>query len=463
MDYKLTDQIISLIATLNEGEREAFIKQAKGNPNYLEVYYIIVKHLNDEDPKTQIEQDIFGLKFSINDAKENLRDKLVDHVRSEEQKTNLEQLEIIKSIDTITALIKRNQTELAIDILHKTYKKIKRITPDGTNYHLFIQYLNLVLLIQTKRYDAVTRNLPEDFESKDVIDWLNRLTKAAVSYLTPTKEIVHEKFSSNLFFYCLVDYLRKKEFYEDLDSLFASDDGSDIFRGLDNSNDKTTIGTFKILKDLYKLDLAIKLNRFENVKYLLHSLENHSFDLKEKNYQTFIFLMIQFWEFRINVGLDTNNFEIFTNTKNILELNKGDLNLFTDKELNSVALRIEMNKGLVAIFSKKYEDAYKQFSSIPLTEKMNMELKYYIKLFEALSYRMCFTSIDLGKFDKSLEFIKNIKYVGTEYSKVFYKLLLKNSDGKNLIKEGAEFQKLHCPNNLFEKVCHAWLGLISVN
>jgi len=76
---------------------------------------------------------------------------------------------------------------------------------------------------------------------------------------------------------------------------------------------------------------------------------------------------------------------------------------------------------------------------------------------------MCFTSIDLGKFDKSLEFIKNIKYVGTEYSKVFYKLLLKNSDGKNLIKEGAEFQKLHCPNNLFEKVCHAWLGLISVN
>lgn len=462
MDYKLTSQLISLIKSLDENEQEAFSKSGKGNPHYIEAFKVMLQGIRDEKTKEQITDDLNLLNCTLNDVKENLRDKLVEFIKKAEEKNDSDQHEISEGIKAITSLIKRDQTEVAIEILLKIYKKLKKIEANGTNYHLFIQYLNLILVLQSKRYDAVTRTLPDDFERKEIIEWLNRSAKASVSYLTPGNiEEGLGNFKSNLFFFCLVDYLKSKKLYEELDSLFNTNGGSDIFASFTPTNDDTTISTFNILRDLYKLELAIKLNNANEVKYLLQSLENNSFYFQQKHYQTYIFLMLQIFEFRLNLGIDTKHFELFSEADDILDIKTKGVQLLTDKELASVSLRIEINKGLAFLLSKKFEKSYEQFSSIPLTVKMDLELKYYIKLFEAISYRICHSTVNLDKYDKDLEFIKNIKYQGSEYSKAFFKYLQNNIDGKNLLKEGGEFQKANSPVTLFEKVCQMWIDLIT--
>lgn len=462
MDYKLTSQIIGLIKSLKTDEHDVFSKSGKGNPYYIEAYKIILKGIVEEKSKEQIAEDMSSLKCSLNDVKENLRDKLVEFISKAEEKNDVEQYEISEGIKAVTSLINRDQTELAIEILLKIYKKLKKTKANGTNYHLYLQYLNLVLVLQSKRYDSVTRSIPDEFEGKEVIEWLNRLAKGAVSYLAPNNlERSSEDFKSNLLFFCLVNYLKSKKYYEEVDSLFSSNGGSDIFANFTSSNDQATISTFNILRDLYKLELAVKLNYVQEVKYLLQSLENNSFYFQEKHYQTYIFLILQIYEFRLNLEIDTKQFKIFSESDNILELNAKDINLLTEKELGSVALRIEINKGLVYLLSRKFENAYEHFSSIPLTVKMDLELKYYIKLFEALAYRICHSKVDLNKFYEKLEIIKNLKYQGTEYSKEFFKFLKNNADGKNFLQGGKEFKSQYVPKSLFEKVCSSWLDLIS--
>jgi len=462
MDYKLINQIISLTKTLSKKERDAFLRSGKGKPLYIDLFKLFLKHIDSSKAKENIEIDALHLNGVLNDNKEYLLKNLIDFVNEIEKKQNPEYFEIKQNIESITALYNRGQFEIAHELISKTYKKLKKIKPNGTNYHLFLQYINQIFEIQSKRYDAVTRSFATDFNEKETLEWLNRLTKAAANYIVPSssEKEVSSDFKSNLFFNLLNEYLYFKEEFADIESNLESLRFDAISDERANKKREETIIVFKILQDLFKLKAGIRLNDPDRIHHLLISLENSSFFLKECNYQTFIFLVMQIYEFRMEIALNTKDFQLFKDSEFIFDIKQNDLKLFSENEIEGVALRIEVNKGIVFLLTEEYERAYKHFSSIPIPNKTDLELKYYIKLYELLCYRMNIKELDLVKFDKDLAYLKNIKYTGSLYSKTFYKLIEKNADGKNLTSEGGLFLNKKKPETAFEKVSHYWLQQI---
>jgi hypothetical protein len=462
MDYKLINQILSLTKSLSLEERRVFLRSGKGKPLYIDLFKIFLKYIDSSKAKENIETDALNLDGVLNDNKEYLLKNLIDYVNIIEKKQNPEYFEIKQNIESVTALYNRGQFEIAHELINKTYKKLKKIKPNGTNYHLFLQYINQIFEIQSKRHDAVTRSLTSSFNEKEALEWLNRLTKAAANYISPSnseKEISSD-FNSNLFFNLLNEYLFAKEEFADLELDLESLRFDAITDERINKKREETIIVFKILQDLFKLKAGIRLNDPDRIHHLLISLENSSFFFKERNYQTFIFLAMQIFEFRLEMALNTKDFKVFKDVEFIFNIKQNDLKLFSEKEIEGVALRIEVNKGIVLLLTEEYEKAYKHFSSIPMPHKIDLELKYYIKLYELLCYRMNMKELDLDKFDKDLAYLKNIKYLGSSYSKAFYKLIEKNADGKNLTNEAGTFLDKNIPETAFEKVSHYWIQQI---
>jgi hypothetical protein len=464
MNNKLTDQIISITNSLSKEEQQAFRRGAKESVLYLQLFGVFEKHCTSpgSDIDKEIEREAKNIKGELNNLKENLLKKLIEFVRKTEEEKNREYFEIKNSLESVTALMNRGQFELANELIGKNYKKLKKIKTNGTNYHLFLQYLNQVLEIRTMRYDKDTQSLPTDFNSNETIEWLNRLTKNAAGYIVASTESVSEDFRSNLFFHLLNDYLLMKNNYRELDRNLNNSGGYHLDfilgRHRNKSSDEDTLVSFRILIDLFRLQTAIKLNDPQEIGFVLDSIENHSFHFKDKNYQVFVFLMLQVFDFRLNVALDTKQFPLFEKTNLVFDIKEKDLKLFTDKEIEGVGLRIEMNKGLILLLTEQYEKANKHFSAIPIIEGTSSEHKFYLKLFESISY--CPLHPDIFQFkvyDKGLDYIENMKFRGSIYSKAFLKLLLENRDRKNLTKLGKEFSEKHYPTSTSDKVLHHWL------
>jgi len=463
MNNKLTDQILSLTKSLTGEEQIAFEKESKQNSFYIQLFRIFRKFSSKSGNSIneEIEREASGITGEFNDLKENLLKKLIEFISKIEREKNKVYFEIKNNIESVTALRNRGLYVIANEVTIKTYKKLKKIKADGTNYHLFLQYLNQVLETQRNRYDKDTKSLPVEFENKEAIEWLNRITQTAAGYLAPSQEPVSDDFSSNLFFHLLNEHLLLKKDYRELDKIltYSGDYHLDTLLGLhrNKNSDDDTLVTFRILVDLFRLQIAIRLNEPQEIGFVLDSIANHSFHFKEKNYETFIFLMLQIFDFRMNMALDTKQFSIFEKADSWLDITKRDLKLFTAKEIEGVSLRIEINKGLVYLLSEEYERSYKQFASIPIHENISLEHKYYIKLFELISYRLHHQGFQYKVFEKGLGYLATVKYNGSNYSKQFIRLLNENIDGKHLLKQGKEFLTKHSPTTTYDKVLQYWL------
>jgi hypothetical protein len=463
MNNKLIDQIKSLTKTFSNEEVSAFRKDAKGNPLYLQLFEIFIE-LNsypEEDYDKKVEKEASKIDGEFNNLKENLLKKLIEFVRKIEEEKNREYFEVKNNIEAVNALINRKQFVLANELIAKNYNKIKKIKANGTNYHFFLQYLNQVLEIQMHRYDLDTRSLPTEFENKEVIEWLNRLTQNAANYVVPSiNEEASSDFRSNLFFHLLNEYLLLHNNYIELEHHLNSLGNYLFMYDEKRKSGEETLMSFRVLLDLQRLHIAIKLNNPQTINYVLTLMESHSFYYKEKNYQTFIFLMLQIFDFRINIGMDTKQFPLFEKEKDLFNISKKDLTLFTENETEGISLRIEINKGLVLLLSEEYKKAYEQFDSIPLIDTVSKENKFYIKLFGLLSYCLSHDIFNYKVYEKNLEELDKSKFKGSSYSKDFLKLLIDNPDRKNLIRLGNEFLSSHIPVSTFDKVIKHWLTQI---
>lgn len=259
MNNKLTGQIISITNSLTKEEQQAFKKGAKESVLYLQLFRVFEKHC--ASPLSEIEKEIEKeakiIKGELNNLKENLLKKLMEFVRKTEEEKNKEYFEIKNNLEAVTALMHRGQFELANELIRKNYKRLKKIKTNGTNYHLFLQYLNQVLEIRTIRYDKDTQEIPTDFDNNSTIEWLNQLTKSAAGYLVPSHEPVSSDFRSNLFFHLLNDYLLIKNNYKELDRNLNNSSGYhlDFILGQhrNKKSDEDTLASFRILADLLRL------------------------------------------------------------------------------------------------------------------------------------------------------------------------------------------------------------------
>jgi hypothetical protein len=456
MNIKLMDQIISLILSLNKEERKSFLKSNR-DTNYMELFKIIHACVDEKDAKEKIERESKLLKGSLVDMRENLLKKLIEFIHRLDQQKHLEHYEIKNNIESVAALYERKQYELAHEIIGKTYKKLKKLKVNATNYHLFLQYLNQCFMINHQRPDIITRSLPNNFDDDDAIRWLNYMAKNAADHIVLADKNISNKFNDNLFINLLTEYAYAKEQFRDAEELLMHFNPFSFLSR--HSKDEDTIQSFGITQGLFALKLGLKLNDSHKIEHLLHRLESNASFFEDKNYQVYLFLMLEIFDFRLNIGLDTGHFSIFQNIKMIPEIKKKDLIVFTEKEIEGTSLRIEVNKGIVFLLTENYEKAYGQFTSIPLLEKIPVELKYYIKLFEMLSYLWDNNQFKLIIYEKGLQFLENSKYKGTKFSRAFLKLLINNTDRSNLVKQSEKFLNTYSSNTSFEKVSKHWLQI----
>jgi hypothetical protein len=457
MDYKLVNQIISLIKSLNDEERKKFLNSVKGNPQYLELFKIILKHEGADAAKEKIENDFVELNGNISDLKENLLKKLIEFVNQLNQETNKEEFEIKRNIESINALFTRKQFELAYELINKTYKKLVKTTANGTNYHLYLQFINQVFEIQSKRIDSVTRALPNEFEDAEMIRWLNNITRSAAHNITVPDNIkVSSSFNDNLFLNLLIDYKTTQFQFEEAERLHNRTILNDFFPWNKESKDQLTSDTFKFLHDLNKIYIGLGLNDPGKIERILVSMENSANRFKEKSYETFLFLILQLYELRINLGMDTEYFELLKKGGDIYTTKKADLKIFTEREIEKANHRIEINKGLVHFFNEDYEKAFKQFDSISITSQTPLDLKYYIALYKMLAYRLSPNILNIDVFEKEIEQLTESKFKGNTYSKAFLKMISNSNESLNS-KALQQFLEKHEPKTTFDKVTKYWI------
>jgi hypothetical protein len=466
MNKKLTEQILSLVRTMSETEINDFKNETRSNTNYRELLEIFVKYKKSKAKGVENKIDTEGanLQASYNDTKENLLKKLLGFIAKIETEKDTTLNKARKLIDTSRALISRNQYDLACEKVYDNFDILNEIQINKKNYYLFLEYLDVVTEIQKGRnYDKDSRLLPNKFDNSEIIDWLNSIVQVIVSSnIRLPKNDIYSDFESNLFYNLYIDYIYKSKEYRYLDDLIEKRKTQRyknilIKEGL-NSTSGFVNNVFNVLDDLKLLEIAIKLKDKNAIERHLRQIESHA-QMSSKgsfNYQIYIFIAQQIFDFRLNAGFDLEELSLLSNTENLYP-KTSDFNLFTDAEIVKTALRIEINRGILLLFTARFEKAHKLFGAIKSDPVATPEMKFYLTLFEIIAYYTNFQEYKTRYYEKLVDSAKHLRIKGNKYSTLFLKFLETNIDRRKFTENAKEFQSKHEPLNTFDKVLHYWL------
>jgi len=463
MNSKYTEYIQNIVESLTDSEQHYFIENSRKNSDYISLfkkYVFSSKHGN-------LENELFEIKNertlgAFNDLQSNLYENLIDFLILKEGSINSELISIKRIIDSAQALVNRKLFDNANDLLIKSFKLLKTISPDRKSYHLFIQYINLVLEVQSLFYDKKSSNLKVDFDELEMIEWLNRICySAANGMIAKAKNIDEINFNQNVFFRLLNEYLIEQENYDALYHITQNLHPSSFLKALPSYKEntlskklKSSLYSFEILMILESLYSAIKLNDKEKADRQLNNLVSEIFSFRDSNYQVFAFILLHIQDLQIKMSIEN----AIPLPDNHLENQVKDLMLFTENEIENTSIRIEMNKGLIYFLNNNFSKSFKIFNSFNTSLNIRQEFKFYISIFELTSYlRLPIESFEYASVQRTIDFIKSLNFECTEYSNLILKHIKKYKHPREIFLNAIHFREENVPSTSYDKILDRWL------
>jgi hypothetical protein len=450
---KVTQHLNSILESFSELEIDDFKSSFKKKNEQLKLFENYLLHQNIEDLEQQENLLKNNLLGDFTELNQNLYDRILSFLifQKKEQNKTVQNLE--DEIKLCYELLGRRITDVAIDRINKIYKQIKEIKPNRDNYHVFMQYLNLVLEAPSFTRELDSYKFNTSFYDGEVIEWLNNICTSAIFNATYRKSKKSENIELNPIYYFYWKYHFEKEniakyrkIKQDQFPMFSNLKNASIQPNMEISNLINLHAEFEILKS------TIKLNEPSSILEIIKELEFKLNGNSMLAYRSYIFTILELFNLRIETNIGVDNFKIIIN-KESKEIDYNSLLLFSKNDIDKFSLRLAINQGVIYLLAKDYEKAYEQFSSIPLNDNLNEEYKFIIKLYSVLSDPL----LKQNQTSKTLDLIKRSKFEKSDFMISFIKFLSKELFERQLILKGKEFLQNHKPESIFEKIAFQWL------
>lgn len=464
-NFKITEFNSEIIEKLTEKEIKDFLSEYKknGNEKSLFLNYIDLKKadkLNDEDEL--IEKELIKSTEGIfTELNQNLNARLFEFLIKKNKIRNKFIIDLEDEIKLCYELLERKHINIALDKINKIYKKIKEIQPNRNNYHVFMQYINLILEAPgfSRKLDNYKFN--EEIIDKEVITWLNNVCISAVNNAAYNKVEKSENIELNLLYYFYFQYHQERDYLNELNAEHTIHNPFDYLK--DSTTEKPNKNLDRLLNHLFffeKLKTCLKLNDVQRLNLLFNEL-NAEFNVNtDSHYQAYIFVLNELINIRIELNLELKDFKGFLNDD--YEIDYSKLLLFTENDIKKIYWRLNINQGIILLLSKKYDKAFKHFESI--SNPTNLEEEYYYNkdLFLLMSdpfFMQRENEIKL-KVDSIIKRLKKKRDKQTDFVKSFIEFYLGNFEERKIREMGPKFLEEKAPTNLFERIIYKWLQTI---
>jgi hypothetical protein len=459
MHLKIQDFISALLINMSEDEKAIFLTEGRKSADYMELYRIYIDSKNDKSLLKKLAEFKVGKTAeAFNDLNSELYKKLLLFL-SENDKQNEDEIKILTSIiDMVNVLIKRKLFNQASVELRRAYRILKTIEANEFNYHLYLQYLNLVLKLQKPPYKTSNAmKLQKDFEEIETISWLNRLSYYAAKHITTPENIDDVDFSKNIFFNLLGNYYLENENYEAFNDWVGENIAlkmNSFFKEYE-TNEKLdeSIKSIKILTILEAIYSGYKLNNKEITDHHVNILKNEIFSTRDAHYQTFAFLLLHIHDIQLKMNIASN----IPIDEYYFDTPITDLKLFSENEIANIAIRLEVNKGIILLYNKDFRKAQEIFNGMDTKKIKSAELRYYMKFFELLAYlSIGYNNFQIDNFNKRIQYLIELKNKKSAYSKGLLKLIEKHELTYEIGKYIKGFQNENKALSLYDIVLENW-------
>lgn len=399
MYEKLTVRNEAMLKALQDSEFEQFsIKKTK----YTTLFNLYLDQLREKGfvSETKLRQELNEETDSFNDLQQNLNQKLIEFIHRMDKEKSIE-TEIQDLLDAAIAMAKREGCrDICWELFGKAYKKLRQIEkPDYSNYWLFMRMLDAYFYIQT--YATPKGRVPDEpeFENKEIIQWFGRLAQASAGfpgaqsgYLRKPIELVGlEAFIEKPLFYSLRELFYTLEDHEALKELIKEEARhysffSEMFGDRQEEvkeNQKAEPLLFGLLY-LEAMYSSYKMGSASEFKELLREwdLTVMKFEGRIDSLSTWAFLALHTWEFRMIYGLKGLGSEPDIVNQNPIEMDQGQWKLLYEKDIEDIAIRLEINKALTWFYQKDFKKALGYFKTIK--DKAPIGRRQYLILFLAI-------------------------------------------------------------------------------
>jgi hypothetical protein len=461
MNSKYTIYLREIVKILSKDEREKFLSQGSKGTKYKELFGIYASSKTEEELEKRL-NEYENEKYStqsrdgFNTLQAELNSHLINFLGQNFQDYDSDVRQIQNLINSVKELIKRKLYNVAYDALIKSFNNLKKLKVEQANYHLFMQYINLVIELQQKIGGDIFSNLPTDFENIEVIEWLNNIGRsAAYGMIRMPANINSIDFTQNIFFQYLEEYFIRIENYESAKNIIDKITRIDYAKlfSKETINIETKINdslhSMKILWILEGVYCSLKLNDKTAFEVQINHLRAEMLPFRDFNFQLYAFMMQHIFDLQMKFKFDFS----MPFSPNFLKEHIHELKISTSKEIEKLPLRLEINTGIVHILNGDYNRAITIFESIPILPNMNVEHKLYIKIFELISnYNLGHISYNIVKLERQIDYLNTIKITGHKYAKAFLKLATKFTTPKELTENLPGFLEKNKPKTTFEYI-----------
>lgn len=459
MHSKIQDFISALLISMSEDEKAIFLTERRKTADYMALYRIYLDSKNKKSLlKNLTEFKVGKTAEAFNDLNSVLYQKLLLFLAENDKKIK-DEIQILEDIIAIVnTLIKRKLFKQAADELKRAYRILKKIDVNEFNYHLFLKYLNLTIVLQKPPYrTSSSLKLENDFEEIEILNWLNKISAYAGRQIAELEDSDGADFIENVFFNLMGIYHFEQQNYKD----FIDWVGENIALNMKSffkefqSNKKLddTIKSIKILSILEAIYAGYKLNNKSIVDEYANILKVEVFHTRDAHYQTFAFLLLHLFDIQLKMDIDSN----IPIGENYYDTKVSDLKLFTENELENMSIRVEINKGIIHFYNKNFEKSEEIFKKIDTKKIKTAELRYYIRFYELLSsLSYGYNNFNIDNFLNSVQYLRDVKNKKSSYSKGLLNIIEKHQVTYKITNYIKDFLEKNKANTLFDSVLENW-------